>query len=673
MKMLKINKIRIEITTEKGLCGFDADFKQGLNLLVSNENTCGKSSVLAAIYYCLGLEEILGGRNEKALPSVYKSQIEIDGETFPVLQSGAYLEIANGSEIVTLFRSAKMNGRDSRMITIYFDSYDKIFDCNIKHKDTYVNMPNAAQNDAGFHRFMEEFMHLKLPTVRASDNSQRKLYLQLIFSCMFIEQKHGWSDVLSGMPILGIKEAKKKVIEYVLKLDTLANEKRKEQLKIDKKNIEDDWKQCYSELRLKTKECFGQIINFPDKPCVLKPEQIDSISIVVENEDIGKRKIRLEGKLENLQRVKPKVIDDFDQLQEELLKTEDEIQKISLFISECKRELYAVQYRIKTISKDIEIITIDLSNNKDAARLQKLGSELKLEIADNICPVCHQPIQDSLLPGINESPIMSVDENIRHLEAQLKMMKFALENHKRKERELKAESEKKQSKLTTLLQLAKAIRSDLYSVNDDLKESVIYKRIEIELEIKKLLALQYDLQLSKYHLMELTKRWSKYLANIEKLPAKGKTTNDYKKIKLLRNNYIKNLERYGYKSVPNLDLITISEESYLPLYEGFDMRFDSSASDGIRTIWAFTMALLQVSLELKGNHPRILLFDEPDQQSTMVTDMKEFFDSIIELGDNGQVLIAITLKDSDTKDVITGLQDSKRQLITIDNKAFQLL
>ena len=125
--------------------------------------------------------------------------------------------------------------------------------------------------------------------------------------------------------------------------------------------------------------------------------------------------------------------------------------------------------------------------------------------------------------------------------------------------------------------------------------------------------------------------------------------------------------------MPNLDLITISEESYLPLYEGFDMRFDSSASDGIRTIWAFTMALLQVSLELKGNHPRILLFDEPDQQSTMVTDMKEFFDSIIELGDNGQVLIAITLKDSDTKDVITGLQDSKRQLITIDNKAFQLL
>lgn len=671
--MLKINRIRIEITTEKGLCGFDSEFNQGLNFLVSNENTCGKSSILAAIYYCLGLEEILGGRNEKVLTSVYKSQIEIDGETLPVLQSGAYLEITNGAEIITLFRTAKMNGRDSRMITIYYAPYDNIFDPGIKSKDTYVNMPNAALNDAGFHKFMEEFLYLELPMVQASDNSQRKLYLQLIFSCMFIEQKHGWSDLFSGMPILGIKESKKKVIEYVLNLDTLVNEKKKEQLIIDKKIIEDDWRQCYLELELKTKDCFGRIINFPDKPCVLSQEQIDNISIEIENEDIGKHILQLEEKLKSLQRVKPKVVDNFDQLQEELSKTEDETKNINVFISDCKRELYAVQHRIKTVSKDIETITIDLSNNKDAARLQKLGSKLKLEIADNICPVCHQSIQDSLLPGINESPIMSVDENIRHLEAQLKMMKFALGNHRKRESELRSEIEKAQSKLTSLLRLAKAIRSDLYSVNDDLKESVVYKRIEIELEIKKLLSAQNDLQISRSKILELVGRWSKYLADVGKLPAKGKSVNDQKKIKLLRSKYIENLKRYGYKSIPNLDLITISDESYLPLYEGFDMKFDSSASDGIRVIWAFTMALLQVSLELNGNHPRILLFDEPDQQSTMITDMKEFLDNIIEFDDNCQVLVAITLKDGDTKDVINGLQDEKRHLITVPNKAFQWL
>ena len=671
--MLKINRIRIEITTEKGICGFDTELHQGLNFLASQENTCGKSSILAGIYYCLGLEEILGGRGEKVLTSVYKSQVEIEGIILPVLESAAYLEITNGSEIITLYRTAKMNGRDSHMITIYFAPYSQIFEPNTKSKDTYVHLPNAAQNAAGFHKFLEDFLYWELPLVPASDNSQRKLYLQLIFACMFIEQKHGWSDLFSGMPILGIKESKKKVIEYILKLDTLANEKKKEQLQIEKKNIEDEWRQCRTELLLKIRECFGDVVNFPKNPCIMKGETIASIAIIIDNVDIDSRIRCLEERLSSLQRVKPKVIDNFEELQDELLKTEEECQKISSYILECKKELYSVQHRIKKISKDADIIRLDLSNNKDAAKLQKLGSKLNLKIAENVCPVCHQQIQDSLLPVINDVPIMSVDENITHLDAQLKMMQFALGEHKNRENELKEAIEQAQSRLNTLVRLAQAIRSDLYSVNDDLSESIVYKRIEIEMEIKKLEKAQNDLQTSKIRLHELTDRWKAYLEEYEKLPSKGKTKNDLKKIKCLRERYIDNLRRYSYKSIPNLELITISEESYLPLYEGFDMKFDSSASDGIRVIWAFTMALLQVSIELQGNHPGILIFDEPDQQSTMVGDMKAFFDSIIEHNEDSQVIVGITLKDIDTKEIISELKKDENYFITVPNKAFQWL
>ena len=184
------------------------------------------------------------------LISVYKSQIEVDNMLFSVLESATYLEISNGIEEITLLRTAKRNGRDSHMITIFFSTYSEIYNVDTKKKDTYVNQPNAATNEAGFHKFLEDFLHLNLPMVQATDNSQRKLYLQLIFSCMFIEQKHGWSDLFSGMPILGIKESKKKVIEYVLNLDTLANERKREQLISDKKSIELEWKQCRSDFCL---------------------------------------------------------------------------------------------------------------------------------------------------------------------------------------------------------------------------------------------------------------------------------------------------------------------------------------------------------------------------------------------------------------------------------------
>lgn len=49
--MLRIDRVRIEIQTKDGMYGFDEKFEAGLNLLASEDNTCGKSSILEAIYY----------------------------------------------------------------------------------------------------------------------------------------------------------------------------------------------------------------------------------------------------------------------------------------------------------------------------------------------------------------------------------------------------------------------------------------------------------------------------------------------------------------------------------------------------------------------------------------------------------------------------------------------
>ena len=61
--------------------------------------------------------------------------------------------------------------------------------------------------------------------MRTSDGNERKLYLQVVFAAMFIEQKHGWSDILSGMPIFGIRESKKRIVEFVLNLETIKKRK----------------------------------------------------------------------------------------------------------------------------------------------------------------------------------------------------------------------------------------------------------------------------------------------------------------------------------------------------------------------------------------------------------------------------------------------------------------
>lgn len=148
---------------------------------------------------------------------------------------------------------------------------------------------------------------------------------------------------------------------------------------------------------------------------------------------------------------------------------------------------------------------------------------------------------------------------------------------------------------------------------------------------------------------------------------------DVEKIRLLKTKFIENLKLYHYSSLNDFGAIDISEESLLPTIDGFDMKFDSSASDGIRVIWAFTMALLQVSLEKGGNHPGIIIFDEPAQQSIVPQDMDSFIKSTALLRASSQVIMAITLNSHELIQIIDNLEQGTYQKLSIVGKAFQLL
>ena len=174
-------------------------------------------------------------------------------------------------------------------------------------------------------------------------------------------------------------------------------------------------------------------------------------------------------------------------------------------------------------------------------------------------------------------------------------------------------------------------------------------------------------------LNDLSNQWNIYLDQKSRLPKRGLSEFDMKKIVLLKSYFINNLQRYHYSSLSSFDGIEISEESLLPTIDGFDMKFDSSASDGIRTIWAYTLALLQVSIEKDGNHPGVIIFDEPAQQSIVSEDMKSFIRSVVEVTANGQIIMAITLNSKELIQIIDELDTSKYHKIQIRNRAFKLL
>ena len=678
--MLKINRLRVEINTINGVYGIDESFQSGLNFIASLENTCGKSSILAAIYYCLGFEQILGGAGgigSKVLTSAFKTSIDDVGNPWVVTESGAYLEISNGNETRTIYRNIKSESKDNHLVTVYFGDYDSVSDSKTLSEDYYVNFQNSATSEKGFHTFLEEFLHMELPLVRTSDNNERKLYLQVVFAAMFIEQKHGWSDILSGMPVFGIRESKKRIVEYILGLDTLKNEKERDRLNSVKTQLERRWEQLISDIERSVYSESCEIANLPRHPRVLSDVDYSRIEVTSSNSSSIENEIQaLTNEYESLRQLKPRVLDNFEALNIELSETQTQIIAFEERLQIIKRNIASLKEAIRRLNSDLEIVNSDIRNNNDAARLQKFGSEATgVDISADICPVCKQQIHDNLLDAETANGFMSIEDNIRHLKEQKKMLEFTLGSRKELCDKLSREKDDLEARLQTLRRLAHTLRSDLFTSTDsEASEAIMLKRIEITNRIERLSKLKNNIASLIEQLKGLSAEWNKYLDQKSKLPPKGVSDSDMEKIALFKKQFITNLQRYHYSSLSSFEGIDISiESSLLPTIDGFDMKFDSSASDGIRVIWAFTVALLQVSLEKDGNHPSVIIFDEPAQQSIVSEDMKSFIESVVEINKTYQIITAITLNSQELVGIINELDASSHHKITIEGKAFKKL
>jgi hypothetical protein len=115
------------------------------------------------------------------------------------------------------------------------------------------------------------------------------------------------------------------------------------------------------------------------------------------------------------------------------------------------------------------------------------------------------------------------------------------------------------------------------------------------------------------------------------MPKELFSENDLIKINRLKGIFEKLLVDYGFKSTA-IQSIDISKDNYLPVscQEGFELSLDSSASDSIRIIWAYTIALLLLSQDYSINHLGIVILDEPEQQQMKKYSSKILYKSISE-------------------------------------------
>lgn len=334
--------------------------------------------------------------------------------------------------------------------------------------------------------------------------------MQISIASMFIEQKNGWSGIYSGMPYLAIKDAKKRVTEFVLGLGIFENERKRSELLNKERYQKEQWKNLYTEMSTLQSSVQCYVKNIPQAPEILSSEFEENVAIVRtvgENVSINEWILQLQDEHDSLKTIRPKVIDNYDELQAELQEVEKVIEENNSEQNIIQQELVISTRKIEEINKNLAIIKQDIINNKDALKLKKLGSELGSDVFQEKCPICNQKIQDSLLPVQHEMNIMSIEETINHLSAQKDMFEFALNYQKNKNQELRENLGRIRSAQMKLYRLAKSLRRDLYSIDEDLSETIIYKRMNIEHNIQQLEEFKQKISGIIGRFRELSNKW----------------------------------------------------------------------------------------------------------------------------------------------------------------------
>jgi hypothetical protein len=142
----------------------------------------------------------------------------------------------------------------------------------------------------------------------------------------------------------------------------------------------------------------------------------------------------------------------------------------------------------------------------------------------------------------------------------------------------------------------------------------IARRIQIGEQVTKLRSAleRFDALVSE--LARMTDLVREIRAKLRELPRNSLSETDDAKLRYLNQVFVEQLRAYDFGSFSD-ERLSISRDDYLPRREEFDLQADISASDSIRVIWAYLLGLLEVSASYPTNHPGLLIFDEPKQQS----------------------------------------------------------
>jgi len=660
---LIIEKLVITVNTNNGVFSATIPFEKGLNIIRA-ENSSGKSTCVNAIAYALGLEAILGPSRKRPFPKSLYEEIydnKEDKKSYYVNKSFVLISITN-SKGVTAELTRDIEGLDQKvLIKTEAISDDYFLGIGAGHV-------GSAKSEKGFHFWLAEFIGWKLPNVVTFDNEERKLYLECIFPLFFVEQKRGWSEIQANTPNFGIKNVKKTAAEFCLAIDSFEYEKKVSALKKKLEVAETDWEKLSSSV-----EGIADFNNVRVNPLPefnIKKQITEIMFSYLENDvfvSVEEQERALNRYIENLDgEINSNTPDN------EVLNAKNSlIRGLNRDIEKNTSEIELTLFSMVEVESKLSTLEHDYDQYQQLIRLKKVGSDISMDLDTKKCPICESDLYDTLGNRSVKRAPMTLEENVGFIKNQLDFFNLIKKKTISQLKHLRTKNKLLNSQLENENEKISVIKEDLNDVNGVAKK-LLRDKIEADILLRNVSKLKESQKNLNEQAANIHSRWELAYNSLAQLRKNSPNIEKHEIIKMLESIIKGNLQAFNFNG--NVNSISISEHSLRPEQEGYDIVAETSASDYIRIIWSYTLALLEIAgKQEEVKHGGFVVFDEPRQHEANMVSFVGLISKAAESADyGGQVIFATSLKESELTEACDNVEANlicfDDYILTLDEK-----
>lgn len=634
--MMRIDKLEISIEarayndhSDIRHFGRVLDFASGLNLVVG-DNTSGKTTLVECLFYALGMEELIEGKPcDKTLDKAVKSQflyIEPNGNQHEwlVKESFVRIQLSNtNEETITVKRKIVSDDKQQNKMYVWKSPIME----NMEHRDCreyYIHNrdDHNTEHNEGFYALLADFADLPIIPVPARNTDKTILYMQTVFTASYIEQKRGWSDFFANIRSYNIINPKQKLVEYLMGYDTNTDLINSIGLKEKRKKLENLWDTkatavknylAYNDLYIDglQTEIKQQKIELDELRIAVRS---GSVEIGTYIETLKQRIQELENKQKSSQEGNGN---------EQFLKV---LKRYEQHTEEYKNYcigLVTEADKLDNIREQIKYIESEMKRYDSLRKVNNIITTLDVKI----CPTCHQhlPSDTSTQSALTTSQIQDSRDMLSmqrsFLVPMMKRLEAALKNKELNKLYLDKQLRKEEVEVKMM---ASQSNINLYPLSTNEQFELV--------DCKTKIATLDEVELhTREQIEQLSRIKNAYQQVCGKIKELGDIEEDDLPTAQMLSAFRKLLRKFNYTSNNVINEVFFKEENttykYLPVIKHGEnneeeIRADSSASDFIRSIWAYYLTLLT---DCK-RHPGFLVMDEPCQHSMKEASLTHLFE-----------------------------------------------